>query len=61
MMKTWNFRGGFYRVFVPATGLLAFGGCSLSDQQLTGIFSSVVTSGLSTLLNTLLAGLVGTP
>ena len=60
MMKNWNSRGRFYRVFVPASGLLALGGCSLSDQQLTGILSTVITSGLSTLVNTLLAGLAGT-
>lgn len=60
MMKNWKLRSRFYRVFVPASGLLAIGSCSLSDQQLTGIFSSVVTTGLSTLVTTLLAGLAGT-
>ncbi len=63
MMKKWNWRGRLHRVFVPAGGLLLLGGCGLSDQQLTGILTSVITSGLTTLTNTLLAGLTaaGTP
>ena len=60
MMKNWKLRGRFYRVLIPASGLLAIGNCSLSDQQLTGIFSSVVNSGLTTLLNAFLTGLTGT-
>ena len=57
MMKTWKMRGRYYLAFVPAGGLFLFNGCGLSDQQLTGILTSVITTGLSTLVNTVLAGL----
>lgn len=60
MMKKWNSRSRLYRIALPAGGLLALGGCGLSDQQLTGILTSVVTSGLTTLMNTFLVGLAAT-
>ncbi len=63
MMKKWNWRSRLHRILIPSGGLLLLGGCGLNDQQLTGILTSVITSGLTTLTNTLLAGLTaaGTP
>lgn len=44
---------------VSASGTtLVLGGC-LSDQELTQIFSSVITSGLSTILEQIVIGIVG--
>lgn len=60
MMKTWKMRGRYHLAFAGAGGLFLFGGCGLSDQQLTGILTSVITTGLSTLVNTVLAGLAAT-
>jgi hypothetical protein len=58
-MKKSNMRGLFLRVLVPGSGLLALGGCGLSDQQLTGILSTVISSGLTTFVNALITGLAG--
>lgn len=52
-----NIRGRLVRILVPGSSVLLLGGCGLSDQQVTGIISSVITSGLSTLVNTIIAGL----
>ncbi len=60
MMKTWKMRGRYYLAFVPAGGLFLFNGCGLSDQQLTGILTSVITTGLTTVVNTVLVGLAAT-
>jgi hypothetical protein len=38
------------RVLVPGAGLLLLGQCGLSDQQLTAIAQSAVSSGLNTLI-----------
>ena len=58
-MRTWLTRGRFLRLWVSTGVLLQLGGCGLSDQQLTGILSSVITTGLSQLVNTFIAGLGG--
>jgi hypothetical protein len=38
----------FVRIWVPGGAMLALGGCALSDQQLQGILSSVITTVLET-------------
>lgn len=58
-MNKSKMRGLVIRVLMPGSGLLVLGGCGLSDQQLTGILSSVITSGLTTLVNALVTGLAG--
>ncbi len=60
MMKKWNLRSRLHRILIPSGGLLLLGGCGLSDQQLTGILTSVITSGLTTLMNAFVAGLATT-
>lgn len=47
-------RLGSWRVWVPGGSMLLLGGCGLSDQQLT----SLVQSALSTGLNSVLAGAI---
>lgn len=52
-----------YRALMLVSGLftlVAAGGCrGLTDQQLSGVFQSVLTTGLTTLVNTLIASAVG--
>ncbi len=56
-------RFGLSRVLLPSGSLLALGGC-LTDQQLTQILQSVISSGLTTAVNqfitALAAGVAGT-
>lgn len=47
------------RLWLPLSGLGALGGC-LSDQQLTAVFESVLTTALTTFVTQLLAGVAGT-
>lgn len=58
-MKTSLLRGGWIRTWLTASGLLAFGGCGLSDQQLTQVFTSVLTTGLNSLIVSLTTALTG--
>lgn len=46
------------RLYVALTPLLAVGGC-LSDAQLTGIWESVLTTGLGVILTTLIGSALG--
>lgn len=46
------------RLYVVLTPLLAIGGC-LSDAQLTGIWQSVLTTGLGVILTTLIGSALG--
>lgn len=57
-MAKYFLRVRYLRVWAASGSLLAFGGCGLTDQQLTGILTSVITSGLGTLVNTFLSALV---
>lgn len=50
---------GFRRVrylslTLTAGGLLAFGGCGLSDQQLTSIWQSILQTGLNTVISNII-------
>jgi hypothetical protein len=47
------------RLWLPMTGLGALGGC-LSDQQLTAVFESVLTTALTTFVSQILVGITGT-
>ena len=40
---------------------LAFNGCGLNDQQVTQIISSVITAGLTAVVNGAVGNLTGTP
>ncbi len=46
------------RFMIPGGALLVLGGCGLSDQQLTGILESLVSTGLNTLITQGLTALV---
>lgn len=58
-MKRWFSVRRFATLWLPGASLLALGDCALSDQQLTSIAQSAVTTGLNTLLSQLLASLLG--
>jgi hypothetical protein len=49
-MKKWHWRARYYVLVLAAGGLCAAGGCGLSDQQLAQIWESVISAGLSTLV-----------
>lgn len=51
-------RRKWYGLVTVCGTTLVLGGC-LSDQELTQIFSSVITTGLSTVLQQLVIGLTG--
>lgn len=55
-MKPWFSLRRMVRFWLPGAALLQLGGC-LSDQQLTSIITSVVTTGLATLLNQVIVAL----
>jgi hypothetical protein len=55
-MKEWFSARRMVRFWLPGAALLQLGGC-LSDQQLTSIITSVVTTGLATLLNQFIVAL----
>lgn len=48
----------WYELTSASGATLVLGGC-LSDQELTQIFSTVITSGLSTILEQIVIGIVG--
>lgn len=58
-MKSWLGLNRIVRVWLPGGALLALGGC-LSDVQVSTIIASVITTGLSTLINQALFALTGT-
>ena len=61
-MKNAVWRGRFMVLCLAATAVLTTGGCGgLSDRQLSSIFQSVLTTGLSTAVNTALTAMAGTP
>lgn len=49
----------FLRIWVPGGAMLALGGCALSDQQLQGILSSVVTTVLETAATSVITAAAG--
>lgn len=54
-MQTWVHRVRCWSVTLTAGGLLVFGGCGLSDQQLASIWQSVLTAGLNTIVANLIS------
>lgn len=46
------------RWMTPGAGALLLGGCGLSDQQLSSILTSLVSTGLNTLITQLIGGLI---
>lgn len=50
----------FSRWLVPGGIMLLLGGCGLSDQQLTSVLQSVLTTGLTTLVQQGLVTIVQT-
>lgn len=58
-MKSWNLRRRVLMLYVSTGALLALGGCGLTDQQLTSVYASVLTTGLSSLLNALVTAAAG--
>ncbi len=61
-MKNAIWRGRFMVLSLAALTFMTAGGCGgLSDRQLSSIFQSVLTTGLTTGVNTLITALAGTP
>ncbi len=46
------------RFLIPGGSLLVLGGCGLSDQQLTGILQSLISTGLNTVITQGLTAIV---
>ena len=59
-MKNAVWRGRFAVLCLACSSVLTMGGCGLSDQQLSTIWSQVLTAGLSTIVQSGLSGLTGT-
>jgi hypothetical protein len=55
MMNRWYLGMRGLALTMTTGGLFAFNGCGLSDQQLTTIWQSVITSGLNTLVSSLIS------
>jgi hypothetical protein len=49
-MKRWYWRARYYVLVLAGGGLCAAGGCGLSDQQLAQVWESVISAGLSTIV-----------
>ena len=47
-----------FRLCIAGGSLLLLGGCGLSDAQLTSILQSLILTGLTGVLNAVLAGLL---
>ncbi len=56
-MTTWWRRVRNLSLAVSMGGMFAFGGCGLSDQQLAGIWQSVFTTALNTILSNIISAL----
>ena len=59
MMSRFLFSRRMVRLYVSLAPLMALGGC-LSDAQLTGIWQSVLTTGLGVILTSLIGSALGT-
>lgn len=59
-MKNAVWRGRFAMLGLACCSILTMGGCGLSDQQLSSIWSQVLTAGLSTIIQSGLGGITGT-
>lgn len=51
----WSTR--FARIMIPGGSLLLLGDCGLSDQQLTSVAQSVLTTGLTTFVTQAISAL----
>ena len=59
MVKRWFVHHSrLLRVCLSGGSLLAFGSCGLSDQQLSSIAQSVITTGLGSFVTNLLSSLL---
>ncbi|RMF82341.1 MAG: hypothetical protein D6744_06145 [Planctomycetota bacterium] len=61
MMKQFKYMccRGWTRVLVPGGSIALLGGCGLSDQQLSTLFATAVSTGLNTLVTQAIAALFG--
>ena len=50
-MKSWYWRVRYLRLAAGAGGLLVFNGCGLSDRQLAGVWQSVLSTGLDSVIS----------
>lgn len=57
MMATWWRRVRRLSLAVGMGGLFALGGCGLSDQQLAGVWQSVVSTALNTVLSNIISAI----
>jgi hypothetical protein len=53
-----SLRRGWLRLAVPGGFVLLLGECGLSDQQLTSIAQTVITTGLNTIVSQTLANII---
>jgi len=58
-MARWISVRRFATLWLPGGSLLALGDCALSDQQLTSIAQSVVSTSLNTIVTQILGSLLG--
>ena len=56
----WYTRARYYGLLAAAGGLYVLGGCGLSDQQLSQVWQSVISAGLTTIVNNVLQTAVPT-
>jgi len=54
-MAIWWRRVRYASLAVGAGGLFVLNGCGLSDQQLAGIWSSLISSGLNTIFSNIIS------
>jgi hypothetical protein len=59
MKIAWFARRQWIRTWAAGGSLFLLGQCGLSDQQLTSIAQSVISTGLNTIVSQILATLVG--
>ncbi|HQL55323.1 MAG: hypothetical protein KA383_13285 [Phycisphaerae bacterium] len=57
-MRTWYTRVRYYALTLAASSLFTLEGCGLSDQQLSSIWSSVLSTGLNTIVANVLQSMI---
>ncbi len=57
MPASWKLR--FYKFLIPAGSLMAFGDCGLSDQQLSSIVQSALSTGLNSVVSVAISAAAG--
>ncbi len=58
-MKKWYWRPCYYALALTSGSLFFLNGCGLSDQQLTSIWQSVISAGLTTIVSNALQTALG--